>query len=160
RFGVWSDGEFAWISSDGWTHDLAYSDDSLVTDVRCRNDALGVELACSDTVDFFENVYLRRIVVRNLWDRPRRMRLYFHNDFRISESEIGDTALYDPATKSLVHYKGNRYFLASASVDGRVGPDQWATGKKGGANEGTWRDAEDGNLQGNPIAQGAVDSAF
>ena len=37
---------------------------------------------------------------------------------------------------------------------------QSATGKKGiqGA-EGTWRDCEDGDLQGNPIAQGSVDSA-
>ena len=160
RFGVWVDGAFAWVSSDGWSRELRYADDSLVTEVRCRNDALGVEIVCNDTVDFFENVYVRRILVRNLADRPRQARLYFHNDFRILESDIGDTALYDPTTRALVHYKGDRYFLASASVGDRQGPDQFATGKKGGANEGTWRDAEDGNLQGNPIAQGAVDSAF
>src|SRR3954469_14435596 len=42
---------------------------------------------------------------------------------------------------------------------GRQGLDEYATGTAGfhGA-EGTWRDAEDGHLQGNPIAQGAVDS--
>lgn len=160
RFGVWVDGAFAWVSDDGWSRDLRYAKDSLVTDVRCRNAALGIELECADAVDFFETVYLRRILVRNLTDRPRDARLYFHNDFRISESDIGDTALYDPATKSLLHYKAARYFLASVMVDGKHGPDQFATGKKGGSAEGTWRDAEDGNLGGNPITQGAVDSAL
>src|SRR5437660_9430054 len=39
--------------------------------------------------------------------------------------------------------------------------DEYATGTSGfhGA-EGTWRDAEDGHLQGNPIAQGSVDSTI
>ncbi len=39
--------------------------------------------------------------------------------------------------------------------------DEYATGTSGfhGA-EGTWRDAEDGHLQGNPIAQGSVDSCI
>src|SRR5947199_10804053 len=39
--------------------------------------------------------------------------------------------------------------------------DEYATGTSGfhGA-EGTWRDAEDGHLQGNAIAQGAVDSTI
>jgi oligosaccharide amylase len=160
RFGVWVDGQFSWVSSDEWTRDLKYAADSGVTNVACRNDKLGLALDCEDAVDFYEDIYLRSISIRNLTDRQRSARIYFHNDFRISESDIGDTALYDPRTRSLVHYKADRYFLASASIDGRIGPDQFATGKKGGSNEGTWRDAEDGNLQGNPIAQGAVDSAF
>ena len=160
RFGIWIDGQFSWIGSAEWKRDLLYLDESLVTEVTCRNERLGIELVCNDTVDFFENIYLRRIRVKNLTDRARNARLYFHHDFRISESDIGDTALYDPRTKSCVHYKSDRYFLASACVDDRFGPIQFATGKKGGATEGTWRDAEDGNLQGNPIAQGAVDSAF
>src|SRR3954469_23771341 len=44
---------------------------------------------------------------------------------------------------------------------GQQGLDEYATGTAGfhGA-EGTWRDAEDGHLQGNPIAQGSVDSTI
>ena len=39
--------------------------------------------------------------------------------------------------------------------------DQWATGlTKIQGKEGTWRDAEDGTLGGNPIAQGSVDSTI
>src|SRR5262249_8562142 len=39
-----------------------------------------------------------------------------------------------------------------------VGVQHFATGLKGSGREGTWRDADDGQLEGHPIAQGAVDS--
>ena len=38
RFGVWVDGAFAWVSGDGWSRELRYVEDSLVTDVRCTNE--------------------------------------------------------------------------------------------------------------------------
>lgn len=41
------------------------------------------------------------------------------------------------------------------------GVDQFATGvKEVSGTEGTWRDAEDGSLQGNPITKGSVDSTI
>ncbi|HEY1011571.1 MAG TPA: glycoside hydrolase family 15 protein, partial [Herpetosiphonaceae bacterium] len=50
-------------------------------------------------------------------------------------------------------------FLVSGRAGPSVGPHSWATGVKGiGGKEGTWRDAEDGELGGNPITQGSVDS--
>src|SRR5437773_12490874 len=46
-------------------------------------------------------------------------------------------------------------------ADGEQRIDEYATGTSGFAGaEGTWRDAEDGHLQGNAIAQGAVDSTI
>ncbi|MDQ6826273.1 MAG: glycoside hydrolase family 15 protein, partial [Candidatus Eremiobacteraeota bacterium] len=38
RLGVWVDGNFAWTSDDGWTRDLRYEEETLVTRVRLRND--------------------------------------------------------------------------------------------------------------------------
>jgi glucoamylase len=160
RFGLWVDGQFSWISDPAWSKRLQYVEESLVTRVTCANAALGIELLCNDLVDFNENIYLRRIAVRNLTERARRARVYFHHDFHISESDVGDTAYYDPETIAMVHYKGDRYFLAGAIVGIRNAVDQFAAGRKGGGSEGTWRDAEDGSLGGNPIAQGSVDSTF
>jgi len=41
------------------------------------------------------------------------------------------------------------------------GIDQYATGvKEFHGLEGTWKDAEDGKLEGSPIAQGSVDSTL
>jgi GH15 family glucan-1,4-alpha-glucosidase len=74
---------------------------------------------------------------------------------------VGDTALYDPRLRAVLHYKGRRYLLVNVMTEAREGVDDWAIGRKEfqGA-EGTWRDAEDGQLGRNPIAQGAVDSTI
>jgi len=45
--------------------------------------------------------------------------------------------------------------------DNQQGIDQFATGiKEFHGLEGTWKDAEDGKLEGSPIAQGSVDSSL
>ncbi len=161
RFGVWVDGEFAWLDQPAWGRSLRFRDETMVTEVVLRHPGLGVELHCADAVDFHENVYVRSVRLRCQDGQARVVRLFFHHDFHIYGSEVGDTAYYDPRTKGLIHYKRERYFLCNGQVDGTIGVSQFATGTKevGGA-QGTWRDAEDGRLEGNPIAQGAVDSTL
>ncbi|UCD56277.1 MAG: glycoside hydrolase family 15 protein, partial [Candidatus Hydrogenedentota bacterium] len=161
RFGVWVDGEFSWVRSDEWKRSLDYQDDTLVTDVRLENGVLGIELQCADCVDFHESVFLRRVTVHNNRSRSRNVRLFFHHDFNISHTDVGDTAYYDPRTNSLVHYKRRIYFLMSSCTETMCGGFQYSTGYKRSARwEGTWRDAEDGTLSGNPIVQGSVDSVM
>lgn len=159
RFGLWVEGQFSWVSDSGWTRELNYLSETLVTEVRLVNDSLGVEIVSNDAVDSHENIFLRRIVLRNLKETRRAFRLFFHQDFYISESEVGDTAYFDPETLSLIHYKGQRYFLVS--TDSPVGVETFATGRKAfkGA-EGTWRDAEDGQLSEGAITEGSVDSTI
>jgi GH15 family glucan-1,4-alpha-glucosidase len=58
----------------------------------------------------------------------------------------------------LVAYKGRRYLWMGARADGQDGLSRFATGQAEVAGrEGTWRDAEDGELGGYPITQGSVD---
>jgi len=160
RFGVWADGAFAWVGT-GWQIERKYLKETLVTDVLLRHDKLGLEIRTHDVVDYLLNIYVREIHVRDLSGKERHVRLFFHHDFYISENEVGDTAYYDPSTQAVIHYKKNRWFLANTSTPNRFGVEQWATGKKGvGGAEGTWRDAEDGELGGNAIAQGSVDSVI
>lgn len=158
RFGVWVDGAFRWVDGS-WQLKMQYGESPMVTDVTAKNADLGIELQCADAVDFFENVLVRQIRVHNLADRSREVRLFFHHDFHILGNSIGDTGMYSPETQAFIHYKDNRYFLISFRVGDNDGVPMYACGNKdiGGA-EGTWRDAEDGVLGGNPIAQGSVDS--
>ena len=159
RFGVWVDGAFSWVSDSGWKRDLRYVPETLVTEVRLTNSVLGVEIISNDAVDVSENVFVRRLRVRNLLGARREFRIFFHQDFYISESEVGDTAYFDPETLALIHYKGQRYFLVS--TDAAEGVETFATGRKAfrGA-EGTWRDAEDGQLSQSAITEGSVDSTI
>lgn len=158
--GIWVDGRFAWLDADGWQRTLGYRQDALVTDVVARHGSLGVELRINDAVHYRADIYLKRVRIRNLTDRGREIRLFFSHDFSINETEIGDTALYDPTTHAVIHYKRDMAFLIGGIGSGG-GIAQFATGtKRFQGAEGTWRDAEDGKLEGNPIAQGSVDSTI
>lgn len=172
RFGVWVDGQFRWVDDGGWRRTLRYAQGTLVTEVELSHPDLRLELVCHDAVDFHENLFVRRIDVGNPAEQPREVRLFFHHDFYISSHETGDTAYYEPERRAVLHYKGPRWFLINAATPGRraddppdtvegwhLGVDGWACGHKGIQNlQGTWKDAEDGHLSGNPIAQGSVDS--
>jgi GH15 family glucan-1,4-alpha-glucosidase len=157
RFGIWVEGRFTWLDDPAWSRNLVYMADTLVTNVTLRHPDLLVSLTFNDAVDLGRDVLLRRVRVLN--EGPEReVRLFFHFDWHIYGTEVGDTVMYYPAVKGLVAYKGQRCFAACGQVGDRIGLDGYACGKKdvGGA-QGTWRDAEDGELGNNPIEQGSVD---
>lgn len=157
RVGVWCEGRISWLGPE-WEISRRYREESLVTDVVARNESFGVELAFQDAVDFHEPVLVRHVTLRNLRDDEREARVFFHHDFCISGMQTGDTAYYDPELKAVVHYKGNRWFGVHTCSASLCGLEQWACGRKGPQMDGTWRDAEDGRLSGNPIDHGAADS--
>jgi GH15 family glucan-1,4-alpha-glucosidase len=160
RLGVWVDQQFSWIGPD-WQKQLGYLADTMVTEVGLVHPGLQLALHCREAVDFHEDVYVKAISVENTADREREVRLFFCLDLGISGNDIGDTAGYDPKTEAVIHYKGARYLLAGGCSTDAPGLSQYAVGQKGMAGrEGTFRDAEDGLLSGNPMAQGSVDSVI
>ncbi|MEW6410354.1 MAG: glycoside hydrolase family 15 protein [Nitrospirota bacterium] len=160
RFGVWVDGRCSWMGTE-WEKDLRYRDNSLVTDVSLKNESLGLELRCHDVVDVDLNVYIKKITVINLRGSERQVRLFFSHDFHLYSNAIGDTAYFDPRTRSIIHYKANRYFLINCCKSEKCGVDYYACGdKEVPGRNGTWKDAEDGELSGNQISWGSADSTI
>ena len=161
RIGVWVDGAFSWVG-DEWEVSSRYLPDTLVSKCSAINPKLEIEFKINDAVYSFLDLFLRKIRVTNLSEKEREVRIFFSHDFHIYGEEFGDTAFYEPAYKSIVHYKRCRYFL----VNGLIGSNndglyEFSTGQKESfGKEGTWKDAEDGKLEKNPIAQGSVDSAI
>ncbi|MCL6451204.1 MAG: glycoside hydrolase family 15 protein [Acetobacteraceae bacterium] len=158
--GVWAEGRFSWLDEDGWERILGYEPDTLVTRVTAVHRGLGLRMALRDCVHHRANIFIRQVKLSDLSGSPRHLLVFFTNDVNIDESDVGDTALFDPETGALVHYKRGTVFLFSgSSPEGTL--FEYSCGRKryGGA-EGTWRDAEDGHLEGNPVSHGAVDSTF
>lgn len=169
--GVWVDGVFAWLDADGWQRSLLYEEDTLVTNVTLTHPDLQLTLVFNDVVDFDRDILIRRARVTNHADHPREVRLFFHHDWHLWESEGANTVYYHPDLNALIAYKDQCYILVNGIVgddlagapeerrQGDVGIHHWATGYKEFNNQqGTWRDAEDGELGRYPIAQGSVDS--
>lgn len=163
HFGVWTAEDFFWIDHPELSKKASYLNDSMVTNVACSHTRLGLELLIRDGVDVHENVWVRKVAVENKWDRERKVKLYFHLDLHLYGNGVGDTVYYDPDLKSLVFYKGHRYMSLSCKSEEGIesAPTSFAIGQKEmNRLEGTWRDAEDGQLGRNPIAQGSVDGTI
>lgn len=155
--GLWIDGAFSWVGGNGWEIVMSYQEDTLVALTTARNAAMGVEVRFTDAVDYQENILLRKGEVFNERDEARKFRIFFYHNFNIGGFDVGDTALYDPGTRTLIHYKRNYYFLLNGRF-GRQGIRQFSIRKHLPGSEDARADAEDGLLFSNPADQGAVDS--
>jgi GH15 family glucan-1,4-alpha-glucosidase len=161
RVGVWIDGAISWLSEDpAWEISISCEEEALASAIVAKHPRLQVTLAFKDVVYNEKPVFLRRVTVTNESDRPREIKLYFAHQFEIYKAHGGDTAFFDPASHSIIHYKGHRVFLIAATLDG-VPFNDYATGRTGfNGQEGTHRDADDGILSQNPIEHGPADSVI
>ncbi len=158
RLGVWVDGTFSWMGN-AWDISAKYLPETLVSKCVAINKDLSLELEINDAVHSFSNIYLRKIAVKNMASSKREIRVFLSHDFHIYGEDSADTVLYEPQTNGMIHYKRKRYFLANGLTEAGKAPFEYAAGQKEAfGKEGTWKDAEDGVLTKNPIAQGSVDS--
>lgn len=158
RVGVYVDEQLHWLDNPAWKIDIRMKDHTLTSQTEATNDQLRVNLRFTDALYNEKNIFIRKVQVTNLSEEKRTIRLFFNQEFKISESRRGDTAFFEPKHNYLVHYKGRRVFLINMRVGSR-GMDDYTTGQFGlPGSEGTFRDAEDGKLEKNPIRHGKVDS--
>ncbi len=139
------------LLGDDWVYRLGYKKETLVTDSYYRNEGLDIDLRFNECVHPFENVFIRRISITNTDTEDIELKLLFSHDFALYENPMGDTGVYDPAVKSIIHYQRSRYFLINGSPDF----DQYEIGPKGENKSGIIYSAE---LNMNSIQVGAVNS--
>ncbi len=160
RIGVYTDGLLHWLDNPAWQIEINCENDSMSGATMARNHTLNVALHISDTLFNETNIFIRKIKIQNLSDHKRQIKIFFHQQFELYESNKGDTAFYDPLRNVIIHYKGRRVFLLALYTQ-HHGFDDFAVGRFGtpGKN-GTYQDAEDGILSKNPIEHGSVDSVI
>lgn len=162
RIGVWCDGAISWLDQDdGWEFQDTYPHDALIGHITARNDRLGLVLEFDDMVDADSDVFMRNIHIVNTRRQPREVRLFMHQAFAIGDSRSNtDTCQYLPENNAILHYRGRRVFLVSAESGSREF-DQYSIGIFGlEGREGTWRDADDGELSMTAVDHGRVDSTL
>lgn len=160
RIGIFVDNKLSWLMDDGWKTEIGYIDGTLITQNKSTNEKIGLSISFNDFVYPSRNIFIRKMVVQNHTDEDKHIKLYFNQDFHLYGDKLKDTALYDPGTDAVIHYRLQRYFLANGSSH-FGGISSYATGKSEYHDlEGTWKDAEDGQLGQNPIDQGSVDSTI
>lgn len=182
--GVMVEGKgFSWFGDGQWKVTVRYDEDTLSGNSEVQNDTLGIRIQIQDYVHPVHNVLLRHFTVQSTDGQTKKVRLFFNHDFHIYGDKQKDTAFYEPYTNCMIHYREKRYFLVGGQTNK---PTECVVGAKGGKYasilrsmeelnscgissyttgkadyrglEGTWRDAEDGELSRHPIEQGSVDS--
>lgn len=163
RIGVWVEGAIYWLDahSSDWDFTFAYPHEALIGRTIATNKALQIRIEFEDAVDVDSPVFFRNIEVINLADRPRDVRVFMHQAFAIGDSRSHtDTAQFLPDSDVIVHYRGRRAF----AVGGRTSAgsfDQHSIGLFGSeGREGTYKDAEDGELSMSNVEHGRVDSTI
>lgn len=158
RVGVYADHQLNWFGHPNWSIDIGLAKESLVGETNVRNHSLGVTLKFTDTVYNEKNIFLRGVDITNDSDRARTIKLFFAHEFEIYESHRGDTAYFDPIHHALIHYNGKRVFLINGLSEKGSFDDYTAGIFKIEGREGSFKDAEDGQLSKNLIEHGPSDS--
>lgn len=159
KIGVWADSAFSWVGDGGWKTETDFEPEGLVSNVTMRSEALKVTVRCSDFVDPEYNAFIRRVTVSNDAGYERDIRLFMHQVFQISRAGRADTALFVPDDNYILDYKGRCCLLVAGKHTDDGDFDQFAVGTYGiEGKAGVYKDAEDGELSGNPVEHGGVDS--
>lgn len=159
--GIWIDGEISWLDGPGWEFTFTYPNQALVGHTIAKNNTMGILLEFDDVVDSHVSAFMRNIHIVNLRDQAREVRLFMHQAFVIGDSRSNtDTAQYLPDSDAILHYRGRRAFIVSGQV-GDQPFDQYTVGLFGiEGREGTYRDADDGELSFCNVEHGRVDSTL
>lgn len=162
HIGIWTDGAVSWLDDGSWEFDFSYPHEALIGHTVAKNHTIGVMLEFDDIVDSELNAFIRNIHVINMRDQSRDIRLFLHQAFVIGDTRsYTDTAQYLPDDNAILHYHGRRAFIISASDSESQAFDQYSIGLFGiEGREGTYRDADDGELSMCAIEQGRVDSTI
>lgn len=152
--GVWVGGKFRWID-DSWQKSFDYDENSLVAKLQAISEELQIKLDFTTAIHKYSDILIHKVKVTNLSMEKQDFKVFFYHCFRLNESEIGNTAYYDPKLKGLIHYKGATYIYISSE-----GLEYEYTVSKKNHETGAWKEIESGKLLKTKIMQGEIDSAW
>lgn len=161
RIGIQVNGTFSWIDDGQWDINIGYKPETMVGYLVCKHKTLPVSVVMEDVVYNETNIFVRQVDVYNHGEASLDIKLFFHQVFLIHETKKRNTAFYDPTHNLVVHYKGRRVFLINGVCEGGHPIDDYSVGAyQDEGKEGTYRDAEDGQLGKNAVEHGSVDSVI
>ncbi len=161
RIGIEINGVFSWIDDGSWDINIGYKPETMVGYLVCKSKKLGITVVMEDIVYNEINVFLRQVDVYNHTDAHINIKVFFHQVFHISENKKRNTAFYDPTHNAVVHYKGKRVFIVNGRTAQGTAIDDYTVGAyQFEGKEGSYKDAEDGELTKNAVEHGSVDSVI
>lgn len=160
RLGIWWDGNFSWLDSHDWHISISYKDRSMQGQIVYEHKYQDLKVVVRAVVYNEVPVFVRGVTFFNNKNTVKNIKIFFGQEFAISETKLRNTGFFDPTKNALIHYKGRRVFLINGSSP-NGGIDDYTVGIFNfEGKEGSFRDAEDGQLTKNSVEHGPVDSVI
>ena len=162
KVGVWVDGKISWLDDGSWHIRMWTASGALIGHTSAYNPESKILLEFDDVVDSTVSTFIRNVHIVNCSDESRDIRLFMHQAFAIGDSRSNtDTAQYLPDSDAVLHYRGRRAFVISGRNHSGEPFDQHSIGLFGiEGRQGTYMDAEDGELGCSTVEHGRVDSVL
>lgn len=162
HIGIWIDGQISWLDNGDWAFSFSYPHQALIGYTVAKNSKINITLEFDDTVDAEFSSLLRNVHIINESSEKREIRLFMHQAFIIGDSASNtDTVQYIPSDHAMLHYRGRRAFIVSGRMNTGEWFDQYTCGLFGiEGHDGTYKDAEDGELSLCNVEHGRVDSTL
>lgn len=107
-----------------------------------------------------KDILLKRVSVKNLSKEKKHIRIFFNQEFKIKENKYRNTGYYYPPQNCVIHYRGNRVFVASLHSS-FGGLDDYTIGLFDyEGKKGSYLNCFDNTLSKNSIEHGPVDSVI
>lgn len=160
KIGIFVDGRISWVSDLDWETEVVMLADSMTCRASLINKSLNIKIVIDSIVYNEKNVFIREFSVENLSSNKKDLKVFLNQQFVVYQSLGKDTAFFDPYQKAIIHYEGKRMFLTRTLFQNESFAE-FSIGLLGShGKEGTFKDAEDGQLSGNGIEHGTVDSVI
>lgn len=160
KIGIRVAGSTSWVNSSDWQNKTKRNYNAPINNTVLVNDRLGVLLEIEVFVAQDSNIILRNIHVVNLWQNQRTISLFIHQQLMIDHPLSNDTARFLPDQGAVLYYGNQRAFVFGGMSDIGTKSDQHSIGQFGDGLDGTWMDAESGDLSGSNFASGQTDSTL
>lgn len=160
RLGLSVNGHFSWLDGDEWHRHQHYVAGTDVALTGYEHVSGPTAVVVTDSVDGGQDVWHRSVKVTNRSGEVADVTLFQSQQPFLNQQNIGQCAVFLPDRNGILHFHDNTYilFAQAPSTQAQV---NYTCGMAGHAGrEGTWRDAEDGYLAGDPVCVGSVDSTL
>lgn len=160
RIGVWWDGNFSWLNGVDWKVKISYENRSMLGQIIYEHKQQDIKVVVRAVVYNELPIFVRGVTFYNNNKKIKKIKVFFGQEFSISETKMKNTGFFDPTKNAVIHYKGRRVFLVNASCP-NGGIDDYTVGVYNFEGKGgSYIDAEDGQLTKNAVEHGPVDSVI
>ncbi len=137
-----------------------YEQDSTVLRSEALARDAGIQLSLRDAVHFERNVWCRCLSLKNESPATQNVGIYLVLDTCLDASDIGDTALLDPVSGGILHYKSNTFMLVSQAASEEARCVRTTCVRRDAREYPELRLAAEGMLHERPASQGCVYSVL